>query len=296
MASVTVRVPGKINLSLRAGPRRADGYHPLVTVFQAVGVWDELTAEEADEVSVRFTRPNGLPADSRNLAVKAANLLAGRCFPAGGPGARLTIDKRIPIAGGMAGGSADAAAALAACDKLWGCGLTQEELLGLAAELGADVPFCLLGGTALGVNRGDKLRPVRSHGEYHWALALAHQGMSTPEVFRRFDELPAVPFVKEAPDELLQALASADARRVGKELRNDLAAAAVSLRPELGELLSLADGLGAHGAVISGSGPTVAFLLPGADAAREAALRLGNAPGVARALAVSGPVSGPLGG
>ena len=262
--TVRVRVPGKINLALCVGPRRPDGFHDLATVFQSVSLFDELTASSvagpAVTVEVHGAGADlvGPPAD--NLAVRAASLLAATYAP--GAGAHLRIDKGIPVAGGMAGGSADAAAALLACDRLWGLDVGTDALLALAARLGSDVPFTVLGGTALAHGRGERLTPVTVDHEFHWVLVTSGQGLSTPAVFRRFDELhpPATVPAPGVPDGLLDALAAGDPYALASTLRNDLAEPALDLRPDLAATLATGVELGALGGLLSGSGPTCAFL------------------------------------
>ena len=188
---VIAHAPAKINLVLGVGPERPDGYHELATVFQAVSLVDEVAVALDDRVSVTVEGPesDGVPSDGSNLAVRAARLLAERTGV--DDGVRIRIRKGIPVAGGMAGGSADAAAALLACDAVWRTGLTREELGGLAAELGSDVPFALFGGTAVGAGRGERLTPALARGEYHWVVALAGQGLRTPDVFAHLDRMRA---------------------------------------------------------------------------------------------------------
>jgi 4-diphosphocytidyl-2-C-methyl-D-erythritol kinase len=278
-----------------------------VSVYHAVSLFEEVSAstvvdeERADAaggvtVAVRGAGSEEVPTDRTNLAVRAAHLLAER---AGVPArARLSIRKSTPVAGGMAGGSADAAAALLACDLLWGTGASREDLLGLAAELGADVPFALVGGTALGTGRGDRLTPVLARGEYHWVIALADGGLPTPAVYAEHDRLVAAsgrpPAELEAavPAELAQALRSGDPARLGGALVNDLQPAAISLRPQLRRVLDLGRDHDALGGVVSGSGPTVALLVPGSGAALELAVAL-TASGLATDVRrVTGPVHG----
>jgi 4-diphosphocytidyl-2-C-methyl-D-erythritol kinase len=290
-----VRVPAKVNLHLAVGERRDDGYHELVTVFHAISLFDEVTAAFARDLSVtvRGEGADELPADARNLAWRAAELLAEHTGRQ--PEVRLDLSKGIPVAGGLAGGSADAAAALVACDALWGTCLPREALLELAAELGSDVAFALTGGTALGTGRGERLSPVLTGGgRWHWVLAVADGGLSTPRVYAELDRLrgerrlPAA----GAPDALLEALRSRDPARLGALLRNDLQPAALALRPELRRTLRAGTDAGAVGEVVSGSGPTCAFLAHSADAAVRLAAELSGA-GVARTVRVAhGPVPG----
>lgn len=292
--SVTARAPGKVNLSLHVGAREADGYHPLVTVFQAVSLVEEVTATADRSFSVEVSGPGAehVPLDGTNLALRAAHALAEHTGVR--LGARLSILKGIPVAGGMAGGSADAAATLVALDALWGTALTRPELLEIAAGLGADVPFCLQGHTAVGVGRGDVLTAAMAQGEFHWVFALREQGLSTPEVFRRFDERGSglVDLPAEADTALMAALRAGDAVRLGEVLSNDLQPAALELAPDLEGTLGAARAAGALGAVVSGSGPTVAVLARSAAHAASIAAALTVAGFCASAVCASGPVAG----
>ncbi len=293
---VRVRASGKVNLSLRSGPRRQDGYHQLATVFQAVSVYDELDARWAPPgeiaISVAGEQAGLVPTGEANLAVRAARLLADE-YGTGGLGAALELRKAIPVTGGMAGGSADAAAALLACSVLWDLDTSPDELLELGARLGADVPFCLTGGTAMGTGRGDRLAPVLSRGTYHWVLALNEGELSTPTVFARFDELrPSGSADLTVPPDLLNALISGDAAALGRSLHNDLEEAAISLRPELSTMLRVGRELGALGAMVSGSGPTVAFLVADERAGIDLSVGLAS-EGLGRVVRrVHGPVPG----
>lgn len=294
--TVRVRASGKVNLALRVGPRRHDGYHPLATVFQSVGVFDDVEVAPArpGEFPVSITGPQSdlVPADGSNLVVKAARLLAER-YHVPDAGAEIAIRKSIPVTGGMAGGSADCAAALLALSVLWDLDVDPAELSELGAALGADVPFALHGQTAFGTGRGDRLVPVLTRGTYQWVLALADFELSTPAVFRRFDELHPDPDPDiGVPDGMLEALASGDAAALAPTLVNDLAGPALSLRPELGRTMEAGLQAGALAAMLSGSGPTVAFLASGEEAAIDLSGRL-NAANVCRAVRrVSGPVHG----
>lgn len=291
---VTARAPGKVNLSLTVGRRRADGYHPLSTVFQAVSVFEEVTASPAPtlQVSVSGAQAELVPTGPENLAARAAVLLAERVGIE--PDVHLHLHKGVPVAGGMAGGSADAAAALVACDALWGTGLSRAELAGLAARLGADVPFALHGRTALGGGRGDELTPALTRGRYHWAFAVRDAGLSTPAVFARFDadagdDVPHDP----APDAaVLAALRAADPVALGLALANDLEPAALALAPELAATLEVAQRAGALGVVVSGSGPTVAALALDRPHALAIAAAMGASGAADSVLCASGPVAG----
>ena len=292
--TVRVRAPGKVNLSLAVGRRQADGYHPLATVFQAVSLVEDVVATPADDVTVEVTGPQAdlVPTGDGNIAVRAARLLAGATGV--DAGVHLAITKEVPVAGGMAGGSADAAAALVACDALWRTGLPRAELARLAAELGSDVPFVLQGGTAVGTGRGHLLSPVLSRGEYHWTVGLAPRGLSTPDVFAAFDTLVggAADAEPEVDGALLRALLAGDATAVGAALTNDLQHAAFELAPELTETLAVAEDAGALGVVVSGSGPTVVALAEGAAHAAAIGRALLDARVVAGVRHAVGPVPG----
>ncbi|MFF5446930.1 4-(cytidine 5'-diphospho)-2-C-methyl-D-erythritol kinase [Streptomyces sp. NPDC012888] len=274
-AGVTVRVPAKVNVQLAVGAARPDGFHDLANVFLAVGLYDEVTATPADGLRITCEGPDSdqVPLDRTNLAARAAALLAARHGLE--PAVHLHIAKRIPVAGGMAGGSADGAGALLACDALWGLGTPREELLAICAELGSDVPFSLVGEAALGTGRGELLTPVAA-GRFHWVFAVAEGGLSTPAVFREFDRLTAgqdVP-APEASPALLAALASGDPDALAGELSNGLQAAALSLRPELAATLAAGTEAGALAALVSGSGPTTAFLVRDEESALKVAAAL----------------------
>ena len=320
MTGVTVRAPAKINLQLAVGPLRDDGYHDLVTVFQAVSLYDEVTAATVDgsgddQVLVSGEGADSVPAGPDNLALKAATALAQVAGLSPDPGRHLeiTIRKRIPVAAGLAGGSADAAAALVACNELWQAGLSLEQLSGIAAGVGSDVAFSLLGGTAVGQGRGEQLSPALASGEYHWVLAVADGQLSTPEVYRTLDRLRESGSVPDAgaagasdgtdvaawtdgpgalDHGLMAALRSGEPAAVGRTLSNDLQAAALSLFPALRKTLNAGQELGALGAIVAGSGPTCVFLAANAQRAVDLAVALSGA-GVCRAVArAAGPVPG----
>lgn len=257
-----MRAPAKINLHLSVGAKRPDGFHELSTVFHAVGLYDELTVRRADTLIIQVTGEGveGVPTDGTNLAARAATLLAERT--GNDPAVEISLSKRIPVAGGCAGGSADAAAALLACAALWSVDLPAAELAELAAELGSDVPFALHGGTALGTGRGERLTQVLGAGSYSWVLALADGGLSTPAVYDRLDQQRALGAVSVAGDAsaVLTALRRGTPEVLGRALSNDLQPAAIALKPVLRRLLDSGDDLGALGGLVSGSGPTVAFL------------------------------------
>ena len=294
MVSVIVRSPAKVNVQLSVGPVREDGYHELVSVFQALSLEDVITASDGRGVTVSMTGEGSesLPADSSNLVYRAAVVLADHVGIE--PHVALHVEKSIPIAGGMAGGSADAAGTLVACDALWNTGLSREELAELGARLGSDVPFALYGGNAIGRGRGEEITPVLGKGRFHWVLALADQGLSTPEVYRRCDELREGQNVPDPQpfDAVLQALRSGDAHQLAAALHNDLQPAALSLRPSLRRLIDAGVEYGALAGLVSGSGPTCAFLARDDEHALDVAVAL-TASGVCRTVKRAyGPVAG----
>lgn len=350
--SVRVEAPGKVNLFLSAGAPGPDGYHQLTTVFQAVRLIETVTARRqsyaaAGTVTLTLAEADllsgegavgPLPTDSRNLAVRAAELLAEHTGVT--DGVDLLLRKRVPVAGGMAGGSADAAATLVACNHLWGTGLSLAELMDLASQLGADCAFPLLGSTAVGQGRGDELSPLMTRGTYHWLFAIAREGLSTPAVFAELDRIrghkaplaQAVPSVPAAPDlrpavgggapaasqsagvefvhptgpeasgdptepaavpaQMGAALRAGDAAALAATLHNDLQVAAISLRPELAEIITIAEQAGALRAIVAGSGPTVAALVPDAASGMRVARALAASGLVARTVRADAPVAG----
>ncbi|QSY47286.1 MULTISPECIES: 4-(cytidine 5'-diphospho)-2-C-methyl-D-erythritol kinase [Streptomyces] len=293
-ASVTVRVPAKVNVQLAVGPVRPDGFHDLANVFLAVGLHDEVTVRPAGELRVTCEGPDAgqVPLDASNLAARAALALAARYGREAN--VHIHIAKDIPVAGGMAGGSADGAGALLACDALWGTGASREELLEICAELGSDVPFSLVGGAALGRGRGELLTPLETGGTFHWVFAVADGGLSTPAVYAECDRLRGAAEVPEplASAALLDALRTGDAKALADAVSNDLQPAAVSLRPSLAATLAAGEEAGALAAMVSGSGPTTAFLTADPASADQVAQAL-HASGTCRAVRIaSGPVKG----
>ena len=300
MTAVTVRAPAKINLQLAVGPRRPDRYHDLVTIFQAISLYDDVTVTETDgpgedRVLVSGEGAGAVPGGRDNLALMAAAALTRAAGLPRDPDRRIeiTIRKRIPVAAGLAGGSADAAAALVACNELWHAGLSHEQLTEVAAAVGSDVAFALLGGTAVGQGRGEQLTPALASGEYHWVLAVADGALSTPEVYAAFDRLNGPDGREPALDHaLMAALRSGHPAAVGGTLSNDLQPAAISLFPALRKTLAAGRELGALGAMVAGSGPTCVFLAEDAERAVDLAVALSGV-GVCRAVArAAGPVPG----
>ena len=297
-SSVRVEAPGTVNLFLSGGASGTDGYHQLTTVFQAVRLIETVTARrqsvrDRGTVTLTLEEPDAdVPTDASNLAMRAAELLAETTGVS--EGVDLLLRKRVPVAGGMAGGSADAAATLVACNILWGTGLSLLELSALAARLGADVPFPLTGATAVGSGRGDLVTPIMTRGSYHWVFALAGEGLSTPAVFRRFDELTGTgaPAVRDVPEVLTSALRAGDAPALAASLHNDLQAAALDLRPELAQVIAVAEEAGALRAIVSGSGPTIAALVENPAGAQRVSRALMASGLVADVLRADAPVAG----
>ncbi len=302
MIGVKVRVPAKLNLQLAVGPPRGDGYHGLVTVFHAVSLFDEVTVVPAgrDGIAVTGEGADRVPADQDNLALRAVAALRAAVTGAAADraGVHVTIAKRIPVAAGLAGGSADAAAALVACNELWDAGLSGAQLAEVAGRVGSDVAFALLGGTAVGRGRGERLTPALAPAlapatQYHWVLAFADGQLSTPEVYATLDRLRAAEAAEPDLDAaLMSALRSGDARLLGRALSNDLQQAALAMFPALRKTLAAGLELGALGALVAGSGPTCVFLAASAARALDLAVSLSGA-GVCRSVArVTGPVPG----
>ena len=292
--SVTVQVPAKVNLQLSVGPKEADGYHEVATVFQAISLFDNVKVAAADQFSIMVSGDytNGVPLDQSNLVYKAIELMADKFDT--DKNLEISIEKSIPVAGGMAGGSADAAAVLLGIDQLYRLGLSKDELGEIARKLGSDVPFMLHGGTAVGRGHGDEITPALSRGNYHWVIAVSSTGLATPAVYAECDRLRTGLDIK-APtlnDELLQALLSGDATRVGKSLSNDLQSAACSIRPALRLILDTGQEYGALGGVVSGSGPSVAFLVADEDHSLDLAVALTSSGVVGSVARAEGPVTG----
>lgn len=289
LRQVTVQVPAKVNVSLAVGPSGDDGFHGLMTIFQAVSLYDLVTVQEApaDQISVSGLHADRVPLDDSNLAMRAIELL--RQSTPLRSAVKIHIQKHIPVAGGMAGGSADAAGALVAANVLWSLGLSNAQLHEHACALGSDVPFALMGHTALGLGRGVDLTPVLTRSKFHWVFATFATGVSTPEVFATFDER-CHPSSLQVPQEALAALASGDPYRLGQRLRNDLEAATFALAPYVQDAKAVANEAESLGVIVSGSGPTVAALA----ASNEHALKISRSlEQVADATFIAyGPVAG----
>ena len=294
---VVVRVPAKINLQLAVGPLGADGFHEVTTVFQAISLFDDVTlkfAPESSGISLTLSgaTSSGVPVDDENLAMRAAKLMAEKYDLS--TDLAIHLKKEIPVAGGLAGGSADAAGVIVAMDALFDIGLSRDEMETIAAQLGSDVPFGISGGISIGRGRGDQLTPALSRGNYHWVLALSGQGLSTPAVYQECDRLRegldiASPQVS---DSMMQALRAGDPVALGAALSNDLQAAACSLRPALRLVLDVGRDYGALGSIVSGSGPTVAFLVEDEEKSMDLTVALSSSGVVAGVVRASGPVHG----
>lgn len=300
-ATLTVRVPAKINLELMVGPLRPDGYHDLATIFHAVSLYDELTVTPSPAWGLSVAGPYAdlVPLTDGNLVLRAARLYAEQVgVDEDEPHCHFHIDKEIPVAGGMAGGSADAAAALVALDTFFGMNGDRDTIEHLAAQLGSDVNFALVGGTAIGSGRGEQVAPVLGRGRYHWVLVPSDEGLATPAVFAELDRLRAesgegaAPAPRRPTPAMMQALRSGDVDALGKALHNDLQEAACSLQPRLRDVLAAGMEYGAKGGIVSGSGPTVAFLVDGPEGQLDLAVAL-TASGVAGDVKrATGPVHG----
>jgi 4-diphosphocytidyl-2-C-methyl-D-erythritol kinase len=296
MTGLTVRAAAKINLLLGVGAPRPDGFHTLVTVYQAISLYDDVTVTAADGLTVKtevaaYIDGSHLPPAGHNIVDRAAALLAAHHDRP--VGAEVRVDKSIPIAGGLAGGSADGAAALLALDRLHDLGTSDEDLLAMAARLGSDVPFALVGATALGEGHGEVITPVADEGSWWWVVVPSEQGLSTPAVYRHHDELrPDAPRAPGPPDEILAALASGDPRQLGAALHNDLEQAACDLRPDLARLILEGVDAGGLRGLVSGSGPTCVFLCESGEHARSVAGALSAASEQRVVLVAHGPVAG----
>jgi 4-diphosphocytidyl-2-C-methyl-D-erythritol kinase len=296
---VHTRAPGKINVFLKVGTLLDDGYHDVAIAYQAVSLYEDVRAFEAPDFSVSVTGDvelSRVPTDATNIAIKAARLLARTTGYRGG--VRLEIEKHVPVTGGMGGGSADAAATLLACDALWGTNVPRDQMLELAAQLGADVPFAFTGGTAIGTGRGDQLSPALAKGQFQWVLAVSDFGLSTPGVYSELDNHRArhsqdifpAPVAPSVDTDVLQALRAGDPHMLAEALYNDLQAPAIHLEPSLSNVIELGEPNGALAGIISGSGPTVAFLAADVDGALELQVALSAAR--MNAVRVTGPVHG----
>jgi 4-diphosphocytidyl-2-C-methyl-D-erythritol kinase len=294
---VIARVPAKVNLQLAVGPLGNDGFHEVTTVFQAISLFDDVTVETAAEnngISIQVTgqTSTGVPSDSSNLAVKAATLMIKNYdLPSD---INIKLKKEIPVAGGMAGGSADAAGVIVGLDSLFELGLSRDEMEMVGSKIGADVPFSICGGVAIGTGRGDQITPALFKGSYNWVLALSGQGLATPSVYAECDRLReglsiSTPVVSE---HLMQALRAGDAKALGKSLSNDLQPAACSLRPALRLVLDVGLDYGALGGIVSGSGPTVVFLVKDDEHAMDLTGALSSSGVISSVVRATGAVAG----
>ena len=288
--SVEVKAPAKVNIALKVGGLSEDGFHPIETLFHAVGMYDTIVARPASHLEIEFSGEGAefLPLNDSNLVWQAAELIAK--YVDIEPNVHIAVHKNIPIAGGMAGGSADAAGTLVALDALWQLNLTKEELLSLAAQLGSDISFPLVGGTAIGRGRGQDVTSLLTRGEIHWVFAVSSEGLSTPKIYRVFDEMHPNPEVPEVPTDLIAALVSGDIKTAAKLMVNDLQAPAISQRPVLAKIITEGIHAGALHGIVSGSGPTCAFIAKSHESALEIAHQLQISGFVERTLLGVGPV------
>jgi len=294
---VVVRTPAKVNLQLAVGPLGEDGFHEVTTVFQAISLFDDVSIklakqESGTSLTLSGATSGGVPIDDENLAIRAAKLMAEKFDLS--TDLEIHLKKEIPVAGGMAGGSADAAGVIVAMDSLFEVGLSRDEMEAIAAQLGSDVPFGISGGVAIGRGRGDQLTPALSRGNYHWVLALSGQGLTTPAVYQECDRLrEGLDIARpQVSDSMMQALRAGDAVALGQALSNDLQAAACSLRPALRLVLDVGRDYGALGGIVSGSGPTVAFLVEDEERSMDLTVALSSSGVVAGVVRASGPVHG----
>ena len=294
---VVARVPAKVNLQLSVGPLGSDGYHEVITVFQAISLFDDVSVATAPvgnglTIDISGQTSSGVPADSSNLAIRAADLMIKTYdLPTD---LVVKLKKEIPVAGGMAGGSADAAGVIVGLDSLFELGLSRDEMESVGSKIGSDVPFSVCGGVAIGSGRGDQITPALAKGNYFWVLALSGQGLATPSVYQECDRLReglsiTTPQVSEP---LMQALRAGDAKALGKSLSNDLQSAACSLRPALRLVLDVGVDYGALGGIVSGSGPTVAFLVSSDEHAMDLTVALSASGVVSSVVRATGPVPG----
>lgn len=302
---ISVSAPGKINIFFKVGALQENGFHEVLSVYQALDLRETVTVSAADnwQVSVSGALSTeqiaAVPTGEENLVVRAAKSIAELAGLENPHPVNFEITKNVPVAGGMGGGSADAAAALLAIDELWCTGVDGEALLHKAAELGADIPFALIGGTAIGVGKGDELEPIDDVNQLHWVLVPMDAGLSTPRVYAKLDEIraargenPELVATPSKPRELISALQFGDAREVARYLHNDLQEAAVALMPELSITMHAGLAAGALAAMVSGSGPTVAMLAESAAAAESIANHLAFEGYIA--IPTHGPAKGTL--
>ncbi|MGX1433761.1 4-diphosphocytidyl-2-C-methyl-D-erythritol kinase [Cytobacillus horneckiae] len=248
-----VKAPAKINLSLDVLGKRDDGYHEVEMIMTTIDLADrlELTLLETNEIKI-VSHNRFVPDDHRNLAYQAAVLLKERFNV--NKGVSIAIEKVIPVAAGLAGGSSDAAAALRGLNKLWGLGLTLDELAEIGAEIGSDVSFCVYGGTALATGRGEMIQPLPAPPTCWVILAKPFIGVSTADVYRKLN-LNGLkhPNTKE----MIQAIHTSDYGLVCRHLANVLEDVTLKMHPEVNQIKEQMKRFGADAVLMSGSGPTV---------------------------------------
>lgn len=286
---VVASSPGKVNVYFAVGAFLKDGFHDVASCYQALSLRERVLVELTGSFSIDFAGPFEaesqllVPRGSTNLVYQAGEQLKALGSSLGSDKVSFLIHKSVPIAGGMAGGSADAAAALVALNSLFGSGL-EDQLPEAAANLGSDVPFSLMGGTAIGVGRGEVLTKVQDGPALHWVMTPNPAGLSTPQVYRQLDVMRVNQGIDvssleapQVPEELLEALASGDVVEVAKLMHNDLEIAAVAMLPELADTLEAGRKAGSLRSMVSGSGPTIAHLAKNAIHAEQIATRLHSA-------------------
>lgn len=283
----TAIAQGKINLVFQVGGMGQDGYHEVASIYQALELKETVAVSPNKnwEVVCLGDVPGigAVPTGEDNIVIKAAKLLAESVGIANPPPMKFEIEKQIPVAGGMAGGSADAAAALVGLNEAWCLGLDSAALSLVGAKVGADVPFALLGGTALGTGSGVELTKLHDHPALYVLLVFSEKGLSTGDVFARFDEL------NPYGDHLSTNLAADYQKLMGQ---NSLQPAALSLRPDLARTMEL--NLGISGGYLSGSGPTIWFYSSSRSEA-QAALELAESFGFRAVLTKTSNLGARLG-
>jgi 4-diphosphocytidyl-2-C-methyl-D-erythritol kinase len=286
---VVASSPAKVNIYFAVGSFLKDGFHKVASCYQALSLREKVLVESSVHFSIDFAGDYKLqseasvPKDKSNLVYKAGDELIALGAKSGAEKVSFLINKSVPIAGGMAGGSADAAASLVALNELNQSGL-EDRFQEAASKLGADVPFSLIGGTAIGLGRGQVLSKIKVETVLHWVMSPSSFGLSTPQVYRKLDvmrinegvdvahlEEPAV------PEDLIVALQSGDVKSIANLMHNDLEVAAIAIRPELANILDAGRKAGSLRSMVSGSGPTIAHLAKDRVHAEQIANRLHNA-------------------
>jgi len=272
----------KINLFLSVGPRRQDGYHDIRSVMQSLELCDELFFRRTDSSGGRITlrcSDGRLPSGEQNLVWRAVEAFAGETGVMEEGGVEVFINKRIPVGAGLAGGSADAAAALLAMNNIWELELSLAEIEGIAARVGSDVPFCLRGGTAMVTGRGEKVEPLEPLPSFQVVLASPGEQAPTAEVYKRFDSvagesgLPSKEELERMLSALLEGVKKGDFEAISANLHNSLESATIA-RDQVEQYKNTALEAGAAAALMTGSGPAVFALARSLEEAAEVAWEL----------------------